>query len=200
MPDKVPVPVISLRLILILSWILCLGLVNSSYCHKWKFIPHTAAAAEIKLYAVVNKRSSLIMMIITRHAINLSACNICIQMQTHRITVTHLCVTFLECRLSGTEFCQTQPQSAKLLPTCNMQNACGKIREPMKIFYQHLKMNSAVNKIQNDGNKWIQHVWQMDRLPHLFIMLCMWVCEERFCLFIAYTKVLTPQRRTPYMV
>ena len=93
MPDKVPVPVISLRLILILSWILCLGLVNSSYSHKWKFMPHTAAAAEIKVYAVVNKRSSLIMMLITRHAINLSACNICIQMQPHRITVTHLCAT-----------------------------------------------------------------------------------------------------------
>ena len=30
-----------------------------------------------------------------------------------------------------------------------MQNACGEIREPMKIFYQHLKMNSAVKKIQN---------------------------------------------------
>ena len=56
-----------------------------------------------------------------------------------------------------------QPQNAKLLPTC------GKIREPMKVFHQHLKINSAVKKIQNDGNKWIQHVCQMDRLPHLII-------------------------------
>ena len=31
------------------------------------------------------------------------------------------------------------------------------------------KMNSAVKKIQNYGNKWTQHVWQMDRLPHLII-------------------------------
>ena len=29
--------------------------------------------------------------------------------------------------------------------------------------------NSAVKKIQNYGNKWIQHFWQMDRLPHLNI-------------------------------
>ena len=50
-----------------------------------------------------------------------------------------------------------------------MQNACGKIREPMKIYYQHLKMKSAVKKIQNYGDKWIQHVWQMDRLQHLII-------------------------------
>ena len=39
----------------------------------------------------------------------------------------------------------------------------------MKMFYQHLKIISAVKKIQNYGNKWIQHVWQMDRLPHLII-------------------------------
>jgi hypothetical protein len=50
------------------------------------------------------------------------------------------------------------------------QNAYGKIREPMKIFYHHLKMNSAVKKIQNYGNKWIQHVWHMDKLPHLIII------------------------------
>ena len=55
-----------------------------------------------------------------------------------------------------------------------MQNACGKIREPMKIFYQHLKMNSAVKKIQNYGNKWLQHVWQMDRLPH-------WIIKYQSC-------------------
>ena len=60
------------------------------------YTTHNAVAAEIKLYAVVNKRSSPIMMIITRHAINLSACNICIQMQPHRITVTHLHADYQE--------------------------------------------------------------------------------------------------------
>ena len=44
------------------------------------------------------------------------------------------------------------------------------------------KMNSAVKKIQNYGNKWTQHVWQMDRLPHLIIkyqISAMWETKPR---------------------
>jgi hypothetical protein len=34
-----------------------------------------------------------------------------------------------------------------------------------------LKINPTVKKIKNYRNKWIQHVWQMDRyrLPHLIM-------------------------------
>jgi len=39
----------------------------------------------------------------------------------------------------------------------------------MKTFLSEIKISTVVKKIQNDRNKLVQHVWQMDRLPHLIM-------------------------------